>query len=136
MADAFRGFRDFISRGNVVELAVAVVIGAAFGALVTSLVTDLVTPLIAMIFGEPHFSDLSFTINDAEFRYGSFLNAVFAFVTIAAAIYFLVVLPMNKLEERRRRGDDPDEKECPHCLSEIPYGATRCPACTSELSGA
>jgi len=134
MANALKGFRDFISRGNVVELAVAVVIGAAFGALVTSLVTDLVTPLIAMIFGKPDFSALSFTINDAEFKYGSFLNAVFTFVTIAAAIYFLVVVPMNKLEERRKRGADPEEKECPHCLTEVPFGATRCPACTSELT--
>jgi large conductance mechanosensitive channel len=134
MAEVLKGFREFISRGNVVELAVAVVIGAAFGALVTSLVTDLVTPLIAMIFGKPDFSDLSFTINDAVFRYGAFLNAVFAFVTVAAAIYFLVVMPLNKFEERRKRGADPDAKECPHCLTEISYGASRCPACTSELT--
>ncbi len=134
MAEMLRGFKEFISRGNVVELAVAVVIGAAFGALVTSLVADLVTPLIAMIFGEPDFSDLHFTINDAQFNYGSFLNALFAFISVAAAIYFLIVLPMNKLEERRKRGKDPDTKECPHCLSDVPAKATRCAFCTSELA--
>jgi large conductance mechanosensitive channel len=133
MANMLRGFREFISRGNVVELAVAVVIGAAFGALVTSLVADLITPLIAMIFGEPDFSDLTFTVNGSKFTYGSFLNALFAFLTVAAAIYFLVVTPMNKLEERRRRGQDPDTKECPYCLSEIPAKASRCAHCTAEL---
>jgi large conductance mechanosensitive channel len=133
MTSMLKGFREFISRGSVVELAVAVVIGAAFGALVTSLVADLFTPLIAMIFGEPDFSDLTFTINDSEFRYGSFMNALFAFLTIAAAIYFLVVIPMNKLEERRRRGKDPETRECPHCLSEIPAKASRCAFCTAEL---
>jgi large conductance mechanosensitive channel len=133
MANMLKGFREFISRGNVVELAVAVVIGAAFGALVTSLVADLITPLIAMIFGKPDFSDLSFTINNSEFMYGSFLNALFAFFSVAAAIYFLVVTPMNKLEERRRRGQDPETKECPHCLSEIPSKASRCAFCTADL---
>ena len=103
MRSALQGFKEFISRGNVVELAVAVVIGAAFGAVVTSLVADLLTPLIAAIFGEPDFSALHFTINDAQFNYGNFINAVFAFLSIAAAIYFVVVLPMNKLEERRPR---------------------------------
>ena len=107
MTEMLKGFKDFISRGNVVELAVAVVIGAAFGAFVTSLVENLVTPLIAMIFGEPDFGGLSFTINGSQFMYGSFLNALFAFLTIAAAIYFLVVLPINKLEERRTRGRGP-----------------------------
>jgi len=133
MANMLKGFRDFISRGNVVELAVAVVIGAAFGALVTALVADLFTPLIAMIFGEPDFSDLTFTINGSQFFYGSFLNALFSFLTIAAAIYFIVVLPMNKLQERRQRGQDPETKECPHCLSEIPAKASRCAFCTADL---
>lgn len=134
MTEMLKGFKDFISRGNVVELAVAVVIGAAFGALVTSLVENLVTPLIAMIFGEPDFGGLSFTINGSQFMYGSFLNALFAFLTIAAAIYFLVVLPINRLEERRTRGEDPDERECPECLSDVPVKARRCPFCTSELT--
>ena len=135
MADALRGFKEFISRGNVVELAVAVVIGAAFGALITSLVENLFTPLIALIFGEPDFGDLSFTINDSVFSYGAFLNALFAFLTIAAAIYFLVVLPMNKLEKRRKRGQDPDTRECLECLSDVPAAARRCAFCTSALPG-
>ena len=133
MRSALRGFKEFISRGSVVELAVAVVIGAAFGAVVTSLVADLLTPLIAAIFGEPDFGALHFTINGSQFNYGNFINAVFAFVSIAAAIYFVVVLPMNKLEERRRRGQDPDTRECPECLSDIPAKATRCAFCTTEL---
>jgi len=130
------GFRGFIARGNVVELAVAVVIGAAFGAVVASLVADLITPLIAAIFGEPDFSQLTFTINDSEFRYGSFINALIAFLTVAAAIYFLVVVPLARLEERRARGADPDVRPCPQCLSEIPAAATRCAHCTSEVSPA
>ena len=131
---AIQGFKEFISRGSVVELAVAVVIGAAFGAVVTSLVADLLTPLVAAIFGQPDFSELNFTINDSQFNYGNFINAVFAFVTIAAAIYFFVVLPMNKLEERRRRGQDPDTRQCPECLSDIPAEARRCAFCTTELT--
>ncbi len=134
MTEILRGFKEFISRGNVVELAVAVVIGAAFGALVTSLVENLVTPLIAMIFGEPDFGGLSFTINGAEFTYGAFLNALFSFLTIAAAIYFLVVLPINKLEERRKRGVDPDTRACPECLSDVPTKARRCAFCTATLT--
>jgi large conductance mechanosensitive channel len=98
-----KGFREFILRGNVVDLAVAVVIGAAFGAVVTALVSDLITPLIAAIGGEPDFNNLKFTVNGSTFRYGHFINAVISFVIIAAAIYFLVVLPLNKLAERRAR---------------------------------
>jgi large conductance mechanosensitive channel len=130
---AMQGFKEFISRGNVVELAVAVVIGAAFGAVVTAFVSGLLTPLIAAIFGEPDFGDLSFTINGSTFAYGLFINAMFSFLTIAAAVYFLVVLPMNRLQERRRRGQDPETKECPECLSEIPAKARRCAFCTTEL---
>jgi large conductance mechanosensitive channel len=133
MANVLKGFKDFISRGNVVELAVAVVIGAAFGAVVTSFVENLVTPFIALIFGTQDFSNLSFTISDTTFTYGVFLNALFSFVSIAAAIYFFVVLPLNKLEERRKRGEDPDTKECPECLSEVPVKATRCAFCTTAL---
>ena len=134
MAEILRGFKEFIGRGSVVELAVAVVLGAAFGAVIASLVADLLTPLIAMIFGQSDFGDLSFTINGSIFMYGAFLNALFAFLTVAAAIYFFVVLPMNKLEERRKRGQDPDTRECPQCLSDIPAKAHRCAFCTSELA--
>lgn len=107
-----REFRDFIMRGNVVDLAVAVVIGAAFGAVVTSLVENLITPLIAAIFGEPDFSALTFTINDSVFGYGAFINAVVAFLLIAAAVFFLIVKPMMKLMELRRRGEI-EEPEAP-----------------------
>jgi len=131
-----KGFRDFILRGNVVDLAVAVVIGAAFGAVVTAFVADIITPLIAAIFGQPDFSALKFTINGSTFLYGSFINAVVSFLLIAVAVYFVVVVPMNKLAERRAKGQDPTTKECPECLSEIPIGARRCPQCTSDLSPA
>ena len=131
-----KGFKEFVLRGNVVDLAVAVVIGAAFGAVVTAFVKDLITPLIAAIFGKPDFSALSFTINKSTFLYGGFINAVVAFVLIAAAVYFAVVAPMNALAARRARGQDPTTRECPECLSEIPVGALRCPHCTSELSTA
>ena len=133
MAEMLKGFRDFISRGNVVELAVAVVVGAAFTALVSSLVEDLLTPIIAAIIGEPDFSDLSFTINGSIFTYGNFINAVITFLSVAAAIYFFVVVPLGKLEERRRRGEDDTTKKCPECLSEIPVDARRCAFCTAEL---
>ena len=131
-----KGFKEFILRGNVVDLAVAVVIGAAFGALVTAFVKDLITPLIAAIFGKPDFSSLSFTINSSTFLYGEFVNAVISFVLIAAAVYFVVVAPMNALAARRAKGQDPTTRECPECLSEIPVGARRCPHCTSEVSPA
>jgi large conductance mechanosensitive channel len=130
-----RGFRDFILRGNVVDLAVAVVIGAAFGAVVTAFVADIITPLIAAIFGKPDFSALTFTINGSKFLYGSFINSVVSFLLIAAAVYFVVVVPMNKMNELRARGqapEDPSTKQCPECLSEIPAGAHKCAFCTSE----
>ena len=130
-----KGFRDFILRGNVVDLAVAVVIGAAFGALITAFVADIITPLIAAIFGQPDFSQLTFTINSSTFRYGAFINAIISFLLIAAAIYFVVVVPMNKLAERRARGQAPADattKQCPECLSEIPIDAKRCAFCTTE----
>jgi large conductance mechanosensitive channel len=131
-----KGFREFILRGNVVDLAVAVVIGAAFGAVVTSFVKDLLTPLIGAIAGKQDFSSLTFTIHHSQFFYGSFINAVVAFVLIAAAIYFVVVVPMNAMAARRAKGQDPTTKQCPECLSEIPIGARRCPQCTSELETA
>ena len=132
-------FRQFIMRGNVVDLAVAVVIGAAFGAVVTALITDIVTPLIAAIFGKPSFASLSFTINNSTFLYGDFLNAVITFVTIAAAIFFLVVKPLNVLAARRAAGaptESPTTRPCPECLSEIPVAARRCAHCTSQVATA
>jgi large conductance mechanosensitive channel len=130
------GFRSFVARGNVIDLAVAVVIGAAFGAVVTSLVADLLTPLIGAIFGEPDFSELSFTINHSEFTYGNFLNALFAFFSVAAAIYFFVILPVQKLDEMRHGPRQAGTRQCPECLSEVPVAARRCAFCTSELPSA
>ena len=108
-----KGFKAFIMRGNVVDLAIAVVIGAAFGAVVAALVEDFVTPLIAALFGENDFSALTFTINDSVFRYGHFLNVLIAFVSVAAAIYFIVVVPMQKLADRRKRGEVIDDTPAP-----------------------
>lgn len=130
-----KGFKEFILKGNVVDLAVAVVIGVAFGAIVTALVTDLITPLIGAIGGKPDFSSLYFTINHSRFMLGSFINAVISFLIIAAVVYFLIVMPMNKLMERMKSGkeDDSTEKTCPECLSLIPKDAKRCKYCTSVL---
>lgn len=127
----FSGFREFIMRGNVVDLAVAVVIGAAFGAVITSFVTDILTPLLG-VFGLPNFEELAFTVGEAVVRYGLFLNALLAFLLIAAAIYFFVIAPLNALEERRQRGaeETPTTKTCTECASEIPLVARRCPMCT------
>lgn len=130
------GFRDFISRGNVVELAVAVVIGAAFTGVVNSLVADMLTPLIAAIVGEPDFSALTFSINGSQFFYGNFINALIAFISVAAAIYFFVVVPLNKLEERRSAGEEATTRECPECTTEISVAATRCPHCTTQVTPA
>ena len=130
-------FKDFIMRGNVVDLAVAVVIGAAFGVVVSSLVKDIITPIIAAIFGKPNFGNLSFTIHHSQFLYGDFINAVITFVTVAAAIFFLVVKPINYLTERRRsRMSEPEslERQCPECLSTIPKAATRCAFCTAQVT--
>lgn len=126
-------FREFLTRGNVLELAIAVVIGAAFGTLVTALVENLITPLIAAIFGEPDFSDLSFTINGSTFTYGSFVNALIAFVSVAAAIFFLIVKPVRGLDAIRADRSEASHKECPYCKSEIPAEATRCAHCTSDV---
>ena len=126
-----KGFLAFLSRGNVIDLAVAVVIGAAFGAVVTSLVKDLITPLIAAIAGKPNFGSLHFTIHNSVFNYGDFLNSLVSFVSIAAAIYFIIVLPTQKLVELRRGPVEPTNTACPECLSEIPLAATRCKFCTA-----
>jgi large conductance mechanosensitive channel len=129
-------FRAFVLRGNVIDLAVAVVVGAAFGAVVTSLVENIITPLIAAIGGQPDFSALSFTINNSVFNIGLFLNALISFLIIAFVIFFLVVKPMNSLMARYKpSAEEPTPtKECPFCMSSVPVGATRCPFCTSELS--
>lgn len=130
------GFQDFIARGNVIDLAVAVVIGTAFGAVVTSLVADLMTPLIAAIVGKPDFSALTFEINDSEFRYGSFLNALIAFLSVAAAIYFVIITPFNAIERHRHGPEGAKTRDCPFCVSPVPVAAQRCPFCTSELPAA
>jgi large conductance mechanosensitive channel len=129
-------FRQFLLRGNVVDLAVAVVIGVAFGAVITALVQDLLTPLIAAIGGQRDFSALDFTINDSTFRYGDFINKVFTFVMIAAAVFFFVVVPINALIARSRKEPpaDPTTRKCPECLSEIPIDARRCAFCTAQVS--
>jgi len=128
-------FKKFILRGNVVDLAVAVVIGTAFAAVVNALVTDLLTPVIALIFGKPSFQDLSFTINNSHFLYGDFLNAAITFLSIAAAVFFFVVAPTNHLLARRAK-EDPDTRECPECTSAIPLAARRCPQCTAQIPAA
>ena len=127
------GFKQFILKGNVVDLAVGVVIGGAFGTIVTALVKDIITPVIGAIGGQPDFSGINFTINNSKFMIGDFLNAVISFLIIATVIYFFVVLPMNKLIEatRREKPVDPTTKKCPECLSIIPIDARRCAFCTS-----
>jgi large conductance mechanosensitive channel len=126
-------FKKFLFRGNVVDLAVAVVLGTAFAVLIRALVSDILTPIIALIFGKPNFGALSFTINGSHFLYGDFINALFTFITIAAVLFFFVVEPMNRLFANRVE-EDPDTKECPECTSAIPLGARRCPQCTSQLA--
>ena len=128
------GFRKFLLRGNLIELAVAVVIGTAFTALITALVRDLITPLIAAIGGKPNFSNLSFTLHHSRFAYGDFINAIVSFLIIAAVVYFLVVMPVAKILERVTRTKVATERECPECLSEVPLAARRCMYCTSELT--
>ncbi len=130
-----KGFKQFILRGNVVDLAVGVVIGAAFGSIVNSLVKDVLTPLIGAIAKVPDFSGLTFTINGSQFLLGSFLNALISFLLVSASVYFFVVTPMNALVSRMRKEapTDPTTKKCPRCLSEINLAAKRCAFCTSEL---
>jgi len=132
-----KGFKEFILRGNVLDLAVAVVMGAAFGAVVTALVKDLLTPLIAAIVGAPDFSGISLTVNGSKLLIGDFLNAIIAFLMLATVVYFFVVLPVNHLMARLRRGEippDPTTKKCPECMSEIAIGARRCAFCTSTVA--
>jgi large conductance mechanosensitive channel len=138
MKELFEEFKTFLLRGNVVDLAVAVVIGAAFGAVVNSLVADIITPIIGAVIGEPDFSQLDFTINDSRFTYGNFLNVVIAFLSIAAAVFFLVVKPVNMLMERMKTEPPVDDtvRDCPQCLSKVPRAARRCMFCTSEIGPA
>ncbi len=129
------GFGKFLFRGNVVDLAVAVVIGAAFTSVITAFVKDILTPLIALVVGKPEFSRLFLIVGRTRFAYGDFLNAVFAFVAVAAVIYFLVIQPMNAINARLNPVTEavPQTRECPYCLTAVPLLATRCGACTSEL---
>ena len=132
-----KGFREFIFRGNVLDLAVAVVMGAAFTAVVTALVKDLVTPLIAAIVGKPDFSAIVLDVNGSKLLVGDFLNAVIGFLLVATAVYFFIVLPVNRLTARLNRGEappDPTTKKCPECVSEVPIAARRCAFCTSSLT--
>jgi len=131
-----KGFKQFLLRGNVVDLAVGVVIGAAFGGVVNALVKDLLTPFIAAIVKQPDFSAFTFTVNGSKFLYGEFINALVSFVIISAAIYYLVVLPVNALVSRAHHEPpaDPTTKKCPECMSEIPIQAKRCAHCCSALA--
>jgi len=131
----FKEFRDFILRGNVIDLAVGIVIGAAFGAVVTSFVGDILTPLLGL-FNVGEFSKLSFQAGTATVAYGAFLNALISFILVAAAIFFFVVKPMNAMTARLKKPEadtTPPIKVCPFCASDIPQAATRCPHCTSQL---
>lgn len=130
-----KGFKQFILRGNVVDLAVGVVIGASFGTVVNSLVKDILTPFIAAIFKAPDFSGLMFTINGSNFMYGNFINSLVAFIIVAVSVYFFVVTPINTLisKTRKEKPLDPTTKKCSECLSEIPIDAKKCAFCTSSL---
>jgi large conductance mechanosensitive channel len=132
-----KGFRQFILRGNVVDMAVGVVIGAAFATVVTAFTKDLLTPLIAAIAGKPDFSAIKFTVNGSMFAVGDFINAAISFLLVAAAVYFFVVTPVNALVSRMRKAEvpaDPTTRKCPECLSEIPINARRCAQCGQPVS--
>ena len=129
-----KGFRNFISRGNLIDLAVAVVIGTAFTAVVTAIVADLITPLIAAIAGKPDFSGLTFKLHGSTFKYGAFFNALLSFLIIAAVVYYLIVAPMAKITARFHKEAEVTTRDCPECLSTIPIAATRCMYCTSVVT--
>jgi len=133
-----KDFKAFLLRGNVVDLAVAVVVGTAFTAVVTALVKDILTPIVAVIFGQPNFSNLKFTLNHSHFLYGDFINALIAFLMVATAVFFFVVQPVNALMRRRRTEPDVESetRPCTECLSQIPRQARRCAFCTSEQAPA
>jgi large conductance mechanosensitive channel len=128
-------FREFIMRGNIVDLAIAVVLGAAFGAVIASFVADILTPLLGLV-GLPDFKEAAITVGDAQVRYGQFINALISFVAIAMATFLFVVKPMNAIDARRQPGDEeaPATKTCTECATEIPEAARRCPNCTSKLA--
>jgi large conductance mechanosensitive channel len=129
-------FKEFILRGNVIDLAVAVVIGTAFGMVVSAFVKDLLTPIVAAIFGRPNFAGMHFTIHKSEFLLGDFINQLIAFMSVATAIFFFVIKPVNFLTERRKKAPEPDSdvRPCPECLSQIPKAAARCAFCTSVIA--
>ena len=127
------GFQKFLMRGNLIDLAVAVVIGVAFTAVVTALVTDLITPLIAAIGGQPNFAKLEFKAHHSTFLYGSFINSLLAFAIVAAVVYFVIVAPATKLAARAARNQEATDRACPECLSQIPIAAKRCMYCTSVV---
>jgi large conductance mechanosensitive channel len=128
-----KGFKTFLLRGNIVDLAVAVVVGVAFNAVVQALVKDIITPLLAALVGKPNFGRLIFTVGSAKFSYGMFLNALISFILLAAVVYFLIVAPVNKVLSISQRKKAATERECPECLSQIPVNAKRCMFCTSAL---
>jgi len=129
----FKGFRDFILRGNVLDLAVAVIIGAAFSAIVGSLVKDIITPLIAAVVGKPDFSALVLHVNGGVVTYGNFLNAAISFLLLAAVVYFFIVAPANAMLARMKGPEAVTTKACPQCLSDVPLAATRCKFCTQPV---
>jgi len=131
-----KGFRAFLTQGNFISLAVAVVIGTAFTTLVTAVVADFITPLIAAIGGKPNFASLTFTVNHSKFSYGLFVNALLSFLIIVAVVYFVIVAPLAKLTDRMNRNKAATERDCPECLSKIPVGASRCMYCTAEVGPA
>jgi large conductance mechanosensitive channel len=127
------GFRKFLFRGNLIDLAVAVVIGVAFNAVVQALITDIITPLIAAAGGKPNFASLTFTVNKSHFLYGSFINAALSFVIIAAVVYYLIVGPAARITDLANRNKAATERDCPECLQSIPVGAKRCMYCTAGV---
>ena len=127
------GFRKFLFRGNLIDLAVAVVIGVAFNAVIQALIADIITPLIAAAAGKPNFSSLAFTVHHSRFLYGSFINALLSFAIIAAAIYYIVVFPTTRITELANRNKAATQRDCPECLQSIPVGAKRCMFCTAEV---
>ena len=128
-----KGFRQFLFRGNLIDLAVAVVIGIAFNTVIQALIADIITPLIAAIGGKPNFASLSFTVNKSHFLYGTFINAVLAFVIMALVIYYLVIAPSTRITAIAARKKAATERDCPECLQSIPVKATRCMFCTAEV---
>jgi large conductance mechanosensitive channel len=133
MGGSLKGFKSFLFRGNLIDLAVAVVIGVAFNAVIQALIADVITPIIAAIGGKPNFGSLAFTVNHSTFRYGAFINALLSFVIIAAVVYFLVVSPAARVMALASRNKEATERDCPECLSAIPVAATRCKFCTAAV---